>query len=154
MFYGTVGRKGKAQKGLDLLVIRSKANDKLGNARPCHNCLDMMRSVGISKVYYSTDNGIICERVKDMISIQTSSVTKYIEQKYYNAPTNDKDYFERLLVKRIPNRIKIKNFNYFLKHNFNNVLPNYTYTRKVKNGIMYVSFLNDCGNIVSKTTVF
>jgi predicted phage terminase large subunit-like protein len=40
-------------KKLDLLVIRVTKMGDIGNARPCHNCLKMMKDIGIKKVFYS-----------------------------------------------------------------------------------------------------
>ena len=49
------------------------------NARPCFNCLKMMKDVGINKVYYSTgtDESLVSENVKNMVSIQSSTITRY-----------------------------------------------------------------------------
>ena len=53
---------------------------EIGNARPCHNCLKMMKDIGIKKVFYSTGEGdkIVCEHVRNMVSIQSSSVTRFL----------------------------------------------------------------------------
>ena len=62
------------------MVVRVNKLGDICNARPCYNCLDMMKAVGIRKVYYSiSPNEIICEKVKDMISIQASMVDKNVD---------------------------------------------------------------------------
>ncbi len=79
--------KERKLKKYDVFVVRinkpskpstnQTSDTKLVNARPCAHCLDMMKSVGIRRVYYSDDYGdIICENVKDMISIHTSKVAQ------------------------------------------------------------------------------
>ena len=115
------------------------ANGELGNARPCFNCLNIMKIVGIKKVYYSVKpDMIVCEKVKDMISIQASSVTKKIQREYYHAPTDDKTFFEELLKKLFPTQIKKENLNFFLQHNFKFVLPTHKYSIfKNKNKVVF-----------------
>jgi hypothetical protein len=111
----------------DLFVVRIKKNGTIGNARPCYNCLDMMRAVKIRKVYYSiSDDEIICENVKDMISIQASIVTKNIET-FHNSylASNSHKFYENLLIKYFPKIIRIHNLNNFILYNFYNVLPSY-----------------------------
>jgi hypothetical protein len=58
-----------------------------------------MKAVGIRKVYYSTaPNELICENVKDMISIQSSSVSKIYEKNYGNKLVDDPiKYYEDLI---------------------------------------------------------
>lgn len=100
----------------------------LGSARPCYNCLNIMKIVGIKRVYYSLKpDKIVCEKVKDMVSIQASGVCKLIRQKYFHAPKSDNEFFKELLKKLFPNRVKKNNLNYFLNHNFKIVLPDYGY---------------------------
>lgn len=102
------------------------ADGKLGNARPCFNCLNLMKIVGIKRIYYSVKpDMIVCEKVKDMISIQASSVTKMIQRNYYHAPSGDNDFFKNLLIKLFPSEIKMENLKYFIEHNFKFVLPKY-----------------------------
>tara|TARA_B110000879_G_C11176853_1_gene516411 strand:- start:230 stop:631 length:402 start_codon:yes stop_codon:yes gene_type:complete len=119
----------------------------LGNARPCYNCLNLMKIVGIKRVYYSVKpDMIVCERVKDMISIQASGVCKFIRQKYYHAPINDNEFFKELLTRLFPSRVKRDNLNYFLNHNFKIVLPDYGYkivnTKKINRIVFFDE--NEC----------
>jgi deoxycytidylate deaminase len=50
-------------KGMDILVVRINRVDKLMYAKPCVNCMKYIEYVGIDKVYYSTNDGIIEELV-------------------------------------------------------------------------------------------
>lgn len=122
--------KPKNQK-LDITVVRVNRSGETCNARPCHNCLCMMKSVGIRKVYYSVSpTEIVCESVKDMISIQASSVTKHIAR-LNGVYSGDKDnpnpdkYYEQLLHKYFPPTIRRYNLDSFVRYNLSNVLPNY-----------------------------
>jgi serine/threonine protein kinase len=102
-FFVTKNKKIKC----DLVVIRINRDDKICKSRPCYNCLSMMKGVGIRKVYY-TDNkqNIICENVKDMISINASSVTKMIDCLRMDLKMSHDDFFENLLKTLFPNKIK------------------------------------------------
>tara|TARA_B110000971_G_C19994796_1_gene493739 strand:+ start:361 stop:759 length:399 start_codon:yes stop_codon:yes gene_type:complete len=109
--------------------MRFRKDGLTANARPCINCLKMMKDIGINKVYYSTgcDTGIICESVKDMVSIQVTSVTRMFH--YINNPTDqDKNiYFENLIKKLFPKEIKENNLRYFIEYNFKNIFPEYNF---------------------------
>jgi hypothetical protein len=134
------GKKIKKKKGIyDLIVIRISGNGKLGSARPCFNCLNIMKIVGIKRVYYSIKPDIIvCERVRDMISIQASNVTKMIQRKYNHASYDDNQFFKNRLKKIIPYEIKINNLNFFLEYNYNIVLSTYSYKIINKNKIIFL----------------
>ena len=114
----------------NLLVIRVNNEGKLVNSRPCHNCVDMLKSCGIKNIFYSTDNGIIGERVNSIISINSSSVSRFIEKTHYNAPIDDTEYYTKLLVRKFPKKIKEKSLHNFLNHNIKNVLPFFTWEIK------------------------
>ena len=78
----------------DLIVIRINKQGDLVSSRPCYNCLEMMKAVNIKKVYYSDNDGnIICENVKDMISINASSVTKMIDCIKMDSKLSNNDFF-------------------------------------------------------------
>lgn len=125
----------------DLVVIRINREDKICKSRPCYNCLAMMKSVGIRKVYYSDNNqNIICENVKDMISINASSVTKMIDCLKMDLNLSHTDFFENLLKTLFPNKIKKINFEYFIEHDLSNVLPNHSYTMTKDLVIIYDTF--------------
>lgn len=113
-------------------------NGQLGNARPCFNCLNLMKIVGIKRIYYSVrPDMILCEKVKDMISIQASSVTKKLHREYYHASNDDNEFFENLLKKLFPSQIKRGNLDMFLKHNYKFVLPKYSYKIVNKSKVIF-----------------
>jgi hypothetical protein len=122
----------------------------MANSRPCYNCLEMMKAVGIRKVYYSDNKGnIVCESVKDMISIQASIVAKII----YNLDYPGKiitweNYFENLLKRLFPSKIKKINFDNFIKYNLVNVLPDFSYTIEKENNINIITIKDSFNNKV------
>lgn len=113
------------KKKYSVIVIRL-GNNKLLNARPCCECLKVMKACKINKVYYSIDNGsIICEKVKDMISIQSSSVIKQFYEMQNGKKVSKTNYYRMLLLENLPKIIKKINFEMFCKYNLENVLPEY-----------------------------
>ena len=115
----------------------------LGNARPCQNCLEMMKDLNVNKIYYSTGigNEIICETVKHMLSLQTSSVTKHLLT-LSNTLIKNLNYFEDLLIKKFPPKIKEQNLLYFIKYNFKNILPECKYIIKNEKFNKIIIFYN------------
>lgn len=111
------------------------------NARPCFNCLKMMKDIGINKVYYSTgtDESLVSENVKNMVSIQSSTITRYFYSINNKLDDNNSKelYFENLMIKLFPKEIKQKNLKYFLEHNFKNVLPEYNFNIEKNNIIIF-----------------
>lgn len=122
------------------MVIRIDKKDKdnvqLVNARPCQNCLEMMKSIEIRRVYYSNDHGkIVCENIKDMISIHSSKVmihfdvyTKInITKKIINDTNqyNEDKYWEHIIKNKIPNFVKENNFNNFINYDFKSLESKY-----------------------------
>lgn len=87
-----------------------------------------MRAVGIRRVYYSIDDNIVCENVNQMVSINASSVLRYLERQVYNAPESDKEYFINLLMRKMPEYLRLKNIECFINYNFLDVLPDFSYT--------------------------
>lgn len=122
--------KNKPKK-IDILVMRFTRRGIIGNARPCHNCLKMMKDLNVNKVYYSTgiNYDIICENVKYMVSIQSSTIN--INN------MNKEHFFENLIKKLFPKYIKQTNLEYFLKYNLINVLPKCNCIIKNNNIIFY-----------------
>jgi len=120
---------------LNIIVIRFTKNGLTGNARPCYNCLNMMKDTNINKVYYTTGNDdiIISENVSNMISIHISSVARYLL-----TFTNKNEYFDKLIRKLFPKHIKEINLIYFLQYNLKNILPDYKYNINYKNKIIYL----------------
>jgi hypothetical protein len=63
-----VKNKNRKMSNIDILVIRSVPNG-IGSSRPCQHCLNVMKQLGVNRVFYSIDgNEIICEKVKYMVS--------------------------------------------------------------------------------------
>ncbi len=104
-----------------------------------------MKDIGIKKVFYSTDNDeeIVSENVNNMISIQASSVTRLIESRktsYINRET----YYETLLKKQFPDKVKEKNLYFFVNHNFKNIFPTYNvHINTKKNSVIILNSKND-----------
>ncbi len=105
----------KKPKNLNIMVVRLGGDGLLANARPCYQCTLMLKSLGINKVYYSMDNKIICEKISNMISINSSNMWKVVDRIHYNAPVNNIDYYKNIITK-MPNRIKKINAEYFVKY--------------------------------------
>lgn len=61
-------RKRKCATGLDAWVVRvSKETGRLTISRPCQNCMAVLKSHGIRRVWYScADESIKCEHLKDV----------------------------------------------------------------------------------------
>ena len=138
----------------DLIVIRINKQGDLVSSRPCYNCLEMMKAVNIKKVYYSDNDGnIICENVKDMISIHASIMTKVIYSLQSKTKIDKDFYFENLLKSLFPSSIKKINLDNFLKYNLTNVLPECTSIIENNNGIYIVSILNKSKTIVTSRLI-
>ena len=124
------------------------------NSRPCFNCLAMMKTVGIRKVHYTDNNGdIVSETVKDMFSIQSSSVTRFINQLNSEKRITNVQYFEGLLKELLPSSIRKTNFEQFVKHNMSNVLPKHTYVIENSQGKTIVTIFNSSNIKVISTNL-
>jgi len=113
----------QTRKKFNIIVIRISKSGTISNARPCYNCLNMMKDIGIKKVYYSTGNNdeLICEHIKNMISIQVSIAFLNMNK----LKNNNNEYYNYLLKKEFPKSIKNINLQYFIDYNLKNILPNY-----------------------------
>jgi deoxycytidylate deaminase len=137
-------------KPLDLIVIRVKNDNTLGNARPCYNCHEMMKAVKIKRIYYTNNDGkIICEFVKDMVSIHASSVAHHIHtlKKGFKNETLT-TYFQNLLKIYFPTQIKKINFTNFINNDLVNNLPDHTYIVKNEGGYKIVYIFDSENNII------
>jgi cytidine deaminase len=68
-------------KNIDIIVIRISKSYELRNSRPCNDCIDKLRKMGIRKVYYSNDEGeIINEYLQDMKKIHISSGARFLKK--------------------------------------------------------------------------
>ena len=144
----------RAKSKLDLVVVRVNRTGATCNARPCHNCLDMMKSVGIRKVYYSVNSElVVCENVKDMISIQSSSVDKYLDQINNSYYKDNNSYFECLLKKNFPTIIRKHNLDNFIQYNLSKLLPKHKVNIQTNNSTTYVWITDINDNEIIKATV-
>lgn len=110
-----------------------------------------MRAVGIRRVYYTgIDGTLVHEKIKDMVSIEASSVTRHIEDIGIDDKTknNDRHFFERLLKTLFPSAVKRNNFDNFIKHNLNHVLPTHRYEIYNKHGTQFVMILSPESNVL------
>jgi hypothetical protein len=109
----------------------------------------MMRAVGIRRVHYTgIDGTLVSEKIKDMISIEASSVTRHIEHINSPEPSTDRHFFEKLLKTLFPASVKIDNFYNFIKHNLSHVLPTHRYQICNKKGHKFVSIISPESNII------
>lgn len=138
----------KKQKNYDILVIRLDKHGSTGNARPCLNCLELMKKIGIHKIYYSIENDkIISENVKKMVSIHKSSVARTLDKQQQNNLQNNYTYYDNLIKKFFPININEYHLNNFIKYNLNNILPTY----KVIINKKEISIVNHENNIIVKS---
>ena len=140
------------KKKCDLIVIRINKEKKLCNSRPCYNCLNMMKAVNIKRVYYSDNSeNIICESVKDMISINSSSATRSIDNILSESNKTVNEYFNDLLKRLFPNKVKRNNFEYFINFDLKNIFPNYSYEIEYNKGINVIKIYDINKNIVKES---
>jgi hypothetical protein len=105
----------KKPKNLNIMVVRISATGTLVNARPCYQCTLMLKSIGVNKVYYSIENNIVCEKVSQMISINSSNMWKVVDRIHYNAPNNIFDYYKNI-INKMPNTVKKTNAEHFVRY--------------------------------------
>jgi len=131
-----------------IIVIRVNKADQIVNARPCINCLNMMKACNIKKVYYSiSDDELICEKVSNMVSIHVSATTR---QYNMGKNINIKHYYEKILKTYFPQSIRKENLELFIKHNLLHVLPKCNII--IKN--MMVSIYNDDNQCILCAQIF
>ena len=137
----------KKKSKINIIVIRiNKCNERC-NARPCYNCLLTMKKIGIKKIYYSVNKtDIICENIKDMISIQITSYNRSLLN--YNKSLSIYKYYESILLNIFTDEIKFNNLMNFINYNFYNVLPNYKII--INNSIVIII---DSNNNIIKTSL-
>ena len=144
----------RSRTKLDLVVVRVNKLGETTNSRPCHNCLNMMKSVGIRRVYYSVGPDlVVCENVRDMISIQSSSVDKHIDLLNNTDYKDHNAYYENLLVKYFPSVIRKYNLDNFIQYNLSNLLPKYQVIIQTKNYNTIVWITNNENKEIIKATV-
>jgi hypothetical protein len=74
----------------------------------------MMRDVGINKVYYSMDNTIICEKITNLISFDSSHSLHHTDMVQHNASHNMVEYYKKI-IKKMPTITKRKNAEYLIQ---------------------------------------
>ena len=89
-----------------------------------------MQQLGIKRVYYSTENGLMCEKITNMVSIQVSVIQRHFMNLYYNYPKDKLEFYKYIIQKKIPQYMKEKNFDLFLKYNLGNIYPDFTIKKK------------------------
>jgi len=109
-----------------------------------------MKAVGVRKIFYSHNNNIICERVNNMISINSSSIMRKLERDYYNAPIDDNTYYKYLLIRKSPKNISKYNVECFLNYNFNEILPTFNYDINSKR----IQFYDSNGKFFLKIDIY
>lgn len=73
-------KKMAKTKDIDFYVVRVDCCGKLSESKPCNQCLDALKRVGIRKVFYSTSQGTIMEeKVVDMLSTHISHGQKVLK---------------------------------------------------------------------------
>jgi hypothetical protein len=156
-FYNAKKGKDFSNK-FDLIVVRVSAHGDLCNSRPCFNCLEMMRAVNIKRVFYvDNKSNIVCENVRDMISMQASVVTrliytikKNIEQ---NTDSSKNIFFKELLRKIFPSKVKRYNFETFINHDLKHSLPDHSYIIRTEKSTNIVIIMDGNNREILKATM-
>ena len=132
----------------EIIVVRIDRNGLIKSARPCRDCLSAIKTHGIKKCHYTTDDGsLVVENVSDMFSIHHSFVAlKHYKKKYTRSWVSKKVHFIKLLINDIPSVMKEYNFEMLKKHNLNIVLPSLTY--KINKNIVHI--MDDVKNVLHK----
>ncbi len=159
------GKERKAKK-YDICVIRTdkRCDDSVNlvNARPCQHCLEMMKNVGIRRVYYSNDTGeIVSETVRDMFSLHTSNVM--MKYDLNSRKTSNKDfvndktinvikYYDSVLKKKLPDTLKKENFEHWFNYDLKNMVLSYTIV-KCKECGCYYDVINPHNQVVKRFMV-
>jgi hypothetical protein len=86
VFYGAKYRN--QQKNYTMFVVRIKVKDggkiELAESKPCNICVNMMKKIGVKKVYYSTSKGTItCQKLCEIELYQSHGLQLYLK----NNPT-------------------------------------------------------------------
>ena len=79
---GTAYKKFQRKiKSITLVVIRMDRNGSMCDSKPCVDCLNSIRNLGIRKMYYSNENGKIeFKRTRDIHSTrQTGCRQRYFK---------------------------------------------------------------------------
>jgi deoxycytidylate deaminase len=74
---GVKGRKRISPRKLHILVVRINANNQITNSKPCSHCVEVIKSFGIRKVTYSTNDGLVTELLREMVTISSSGYRSF-----------------------------------------------------------------------------
>ncbi len=78
-------------KKINILVIRYNNDGNLMDSKPCKDCIEMMRAIGINKVYYSTpEHNITAIKLQNLHSDHISWGYRYILSKSKQPRTGKK----------------------------------------------------------------
>jgi hypothetical protein len=140
---GILNDRRTGQKNIDVFVINVAVDGNLKSARPCRNCLMMMRDLSVRSVYYSTGTGeIIRERIRHMFSISSSLHARKLHIHQRKISTFDVTYYyEQLLIAELKNVKTMKEYNLrcFVTHNLRTLLPDLNYVVDTKKNVCTIS---------------
>jgi hypothetical protein len=64
---------------MNIIIIRYNSNGQLMSSKPCRDCIELLKTIGIQRIYYSNDNHkIVCERLDTISSNHISWGCRYI----------------------------------------------------------------------------
>jgi hypothetical protein len=67
---------------MNILIIRYNSNGELMSSKPCRDCIELLRTIGIQRIYYSTDqHQIVFERLDTISSKHISWGYRYLLEK-------------------------------------------------------------------------
>lgn len=64
-----------------IYVIRVNAHGKLANSKPCAHCTKFLKKSGVKNIYYSVDDGLIYDKIKNLTSDHISHGQRCFEIK-------------------------------------------------------------------------
>ena len=63
----------------DIIVFRDSPSG-IRNSKPCCDCINTMKQMGIRRVYYSLDNGeLVYEKVSEINSTHRSQMSRHLD---------------------------------------------------------------------------
>ena len=75
VFYGTNAKIKKLLRNITIVVIRYSAGN-IHNSKPCIECCHMLKQLGVKRVIYSVENGVIAEKVSNIYTNHMCQYTK------------------------------------------------------------------------------
>jgi deoxycytidylate deaminase len=74
--------KDKCFSNATIYIVRINADKDLRNSKPCTDCLKLIKKLGIKKIVYSVDGGLIVVKTRDIGKTKKSSGYKYAQRKF------------------------------------------------------------------------